>query len=206
VNETFLKDFSRLQKKLTYFGALSSLAQLVLKLTSPGVPDFYRGTETWDLSLADPDNRRAVDFSSRNHMLEELKHEPDLRELLKHWPDGRLKMFVTRTLLHFRRGQQKLFSEGQYIPIRVTGPQADHVIAFARRLHDAWCIVAVPRLCASLTRVGSAPIGEKVWGNTRIEFPKGAPASGQDILTNKEVSTGLASELFQTLPMCVLKL
>jgi (1->4)-alpha-D-glucan 1-alpha-D-glucosylmutase len=205
-NEAFLKDFTRLQKKLAYFGALSSLAQLVLKMTSPGVPDFYRGTEIWDLSLADPDNRRAVDFSSRTQMLEELKQAPDLRQLLKHWPDGRLKMFVTRTLLHFRRGQQKLFSEGQYIPIRVTGVQADHVIAFARRLHDAWCIVAVPRLCASLTRVGSAPIGEKVWGDTRIELPKGAPSSGQDIFTNMEVSAGRVSELFRVLPLCVLKL
>ena len=203
-NEGFLKDFARLQKRLAYFGALSSLAQLVLKLTSPGVPDFYRGTEIWDLSLADPDNRRPVDFCSHTRMLEELK-QPSLRHLLKNWSDGRLKMFATRTLLHFRRSHADLFGEGEYIPIRVAGSHADHVIAFARRRHDAWCIVAVPRLCASLTRTGSPPLGEKVWSDTQIELPKSAPECGRDVFSNTDVSTRLVSELFAVLPFSVVQ-
>src|SRR5262249_19116035 len=141
-NERFLKDFKKFHKKLAYFGAVSSLSQVVLKITSPGVPDFYRGTDLWDLSLADPDNRRPVDFSLRMEMLRELKSETSPANLLTSWADGRLKLFVTWKLLNFRREHPNLFLEGEYIPLSVTGPSADHVIAFARRLHEDWCVVA----------------------------------------------------------------
>ena len=176
-NDGFLRDFGRFQRKIAYFGALSSLAQLVLKIASPGVPDFYRGADAWDLSLADPDNRRPVDFAARIQMLEELRKRARPHELLKHWPDGRLKMYATWKLLNFRRAYPDLFREGEYIPLRVTGARANHIIAFARRLHEQWCVVAVPRLCASLTRSGSPPLGEKVWHGTQIELP---PHSGDD--------------------------
>jgi (1->4)-alpha-D-glucan 1-alpha-D-glucosylmutase len=202
-NEAFLKDSGSFQKKLAYFGALSSLSQLILKIASPGVPDIYRGTEVWDLSLADPDNRRPVDFSSLLTMLDELKQRPNPRELLKHWADGRLKMYVTSKLLQYRRAHSELFLEGEYVPLRVTGACSDHVIAFARHLHDQWCIVAVSRLSGSLTRVGSPPIGEKVWHDTRIELPAGVRTPGRDIFTNREVSTRLASELFGVMPFAV---
>jgi (1->4)-alpha-D-glucan 1-alpha-D-glucosylmutase len=200
-NEAFLKSFRRLHKRLAYFGALSSLAQLVLKNTSPGVPDFYGGTEIWDLSLTDPDNRRPVDFASRVAMLADLKKHADVRQLLKHWPDGRLKMYVTSKLLSLRRAHAALFLKGEYIPIRVKGRRANHVIAFARRLHNRWCIVAVPRLCATLVRAGSAPIGYKVWRGTRLELPPGIPETGRDIFTDKEVSIARVSNLFGTLPL-----
>ena len=202
-NESFLKGFGRLQKKVAYFGALSALGQVILKMTSPGIPDFYRGTEIWDLSLADPDNRRPVDFSSRLTMLDDLKKHANIRQLLKHWSDGRLKMFATWKLLRFRREHASLFEQGEYIPLRVTGTRSNHVIAFARHLHNEWCIVTVPRLCASLTRAGSPPIGEKVWGDTQIELPQGVPSSGTDIFTNKRVLMSAASELFGILPFGV---
>src|SRR5207244_6645251 len=108
-NKAFLKEFMRLQDKVAYFGALSSVSQLVLKITSPGVPDFYRGTDVWDLSLADPDNRRPVDFNSRVSVLEELKNEAKPADLLKHWTDGRLKLWTTWKLLNFRRDRSDLF-------------------------------------------------------------------------------------------------
>src|SRR4029077_18396482 len=114
---------------------------LTLKITSPGVPDFYRGTDVWDLSLADPDNRRTVDFSHRIDMLDGLKRSADPTELLNSWEDGRLKLYVTWNLLNFRRAHAKLFLEGEYVPLKVTGSRADHVIAFCRRIHNDWCVV-----------------------------------------------------------------
>jgi len=202
-NETFLNDFLRLQKKVSYFGVLTSLSQTVLKIASPGIPDFYRGSEIWDFSLADPDNRRPMDFGSRIDMLEALKDEHSLGDILKHWSDGRLKMYLIWKLLGFRRENMELFAEGEYVPLRVLGARSEHVIAFARRLHDRWCIVAVPRLCASLVRTGSLPIGKKVWLDTRIELPRGVPAHAQNIFTGKDVSQGRVSELFEILPFAV---
>ncbi len=198
-HERFLTDFGRFQRKIAYFGALSSLAQLVLKITSPGIPDFYRGTEIWDLSLADPDNRRPVDFDCRIRLLEQLETQVDPRELLKSWPDGRLKLYVTWKLLNFRREHSDLFLHGEYIPLRVTGSCADHIIAFARRLHDNWCIVAVSRLLAKLSR------RKNTWRDTSVEMPGGAPTCWTNVLTREEADKELvASELFSVLPVAVL--
>jgi (1->4)-alpha-D-glucan 1-alpha-D-glucosylmutase len=163
----------------------------------------YRGTEVWDLSLADPDNRRLVDFSTRQKIFDEVKNEIKLPNLLKRYSDGRLKMFITWKALQFRRTNSDLFTEGEYIPLRVTGAQSNHVIAFARYLHERWLIVAVPRLFASLSRAGSAPTGEKIWRDTQIELPSGIPARGTNVFTNEEVSTRMASDLFATLPFAV---
>jgi (1->4)-alpha-D-glucan 1-alpha-D-glucosylmutase len=201
----FFADFAQLHKRVAYYGALSSLSQLVLKIASPGLPDFYQGTELWDLSLADPDNRRAVDFSSRTNLLQELQKSTDCNDLLKHWQDGRLKMYVTQKLLHFRRERADLFREGEYIPLHVSGARAEHVVAFARHLHDRWCIVAVPRLYASLTPAGSPPLGEEIWKDTQIEVPQGAPPSWTDVLGGSApVSQTTASVLFRKLPLALL--
>jgi (1->4)-alpha-D-glucan 1-alpha-D-glucosylmutase len=202
-DETFLKTFHRLEKKLAYFGALNSLSQLVLKATSPGIPDFYRGVEIWDFSVADPDNRRPVDFASRISMLQSLKTDGGVRDLLKHWPDGRLKMFATWKLLTFRREHPQLFKKGEYIPLRVEGSRAYHVIAFARRLQEEWCIVAVPRLCGSLTRAGSPPIGESVWDDTTLAVPAEVAGHGRNIFTGETVETKAVSSLFAVLPFAV---
>jgi len=122
---------------------------------------------------------------------------------LKLYSDGRLKMYVTWKALQFRLTHPDLFTEGEYIPLRTTGAQSDHVIAFARHLHDRWCIVAVPRLFASLTRAGSAPTGEKIWRDTQIELPEGISERGRNVFTNEEVSTRMTSDLFATLPFAI---
>jgi len=197
-NEKFLKDLTRFGEKIAYFGALYSLAQLVLKITSPGVPDFYRGTDVWDLSLADPDNRRPVDFNSRVSMLEELKSEAKPADLLTQWTDGRLKLWTTWKLLNFRRDHSDLFLHGEYIPLHVSGPRADHIISFARRLHDHWCVVAVPRLLANL---GGA---RRIWKDTSIELPPEAPSQWRSVFTSESVSSLSASVLYATLPFAVL--
>jgi (1->4)-alpha-D-glucan 1-alpha-D-glucosylmutase len=198
-NKVFLKDFGRFQTKIAYYGALSSIAQLVIKITAPGIPDFYRGTDVWDLSLVDPDNRRPVAFSSRIEMLEELKKRSNPRELLKRWTDGRLKLYVTWKLLNFRREHSNLFLRGEYIPVGVAGSRANHVIAFARRLYNDWCLIAVPRLLAKLGR------GKRLWQDTSIEMPLEAPSQWVNVLTREEVSKrSSVSELFATLPFAVL--
>jgi len=137
-------------------------------------------------------------------MMQDLTERANPRRLLKQWPDGRIKMYLTAKLLQFRRRHPRLFDEGEYIPLRVTGARADHVIAFARRFQNDWCLVAVPRLCASLTRAGTPPLGKKAWKDTRIEMPPEFPADAADIFTDSEVSTPRLSDLFATLPLAVI--
>jgi (1->4)-alpha-D-glucan 1-alpha-D-glucosylmutase len=176
-----------------------------LKITSPGVPDIYRGTELWDFSVADPDNRRPVDFALRNDALGKLQNGFQLNNLVENWSDGRLKMYVMWRLLNFRREHSDLFQQGEYIPLRITGASADHVVAFARRLHDKWFVVAVPRLHASLGQAGALPLGKAVWQETEIEIPRGAPVTWKHILTGHSVSPPvLASGIFHDLPLATL--
>lgn len=198
-NKRFMNDFLKFQEKIAYFGALSSLSQLVLKITSPGVPDVYRGTEVWDLSLADPDNRRPVDFRTRVEMLAALNENVSPGQLLDSWYDGRLKLYVTWKLLNFRRAHPDLFSQGEYIPLSVTGPGADHIIAFARNLHDEWCVVTVPRLIAKFGR------GKNIWKGTSIQLPQGSPSRWENILTGEDISSPVpAAALFATLPFAAI--
>jgi len=154
----------------------------------------------WDLSLADPDNRRPVDFSFRIKMLAALENNSSPRQLLKSWTDGRLKLYVTRKLLRFRRAHADLFLQGEYIPLSVTGPRSDHIIAFARRVHGDWCVVAVPRLLAKMGR------GKNIWQDTSIQWPAGSPSRWANIFTNENISgeEAPASGLFATLPFAVL--
>ena len=132
---------------------MNSLSQLTLKATQPGVPDFYQGTEFWDMSLVDPDNRRPVDFAARQTALTSLE-APDWRGLIKTWPDGQLKLAWTRHLLKLRNELADVFAQGEYQPLQVRGAHADHVIAFARRHGRTAAIVVVGRQFAPFTQAG----------------------------------------------------
>jgi (1->4)-alpha-D-glucan 1-alpha-D-glucosylmutase len=137
-------------------------------------------------------------------MLKDLKKHADPDELLKHWHDGRLKMYLTWKALSFRRSHPDLFLEGEYIPLGVTGALENHVIAFARRLHNQWCVVAVPRLLATLTPAGSPPLGENVWHDTQIHLPSNAPRKWTNVLTGEKLSAALlCADLFTKLPVTV---
>jgi (1->4)-alpha-D-glucan 1-alpha-D-glucosylmutase len=190
---------------------VNSLAQLVLKITSLGVPDFYQGTELWDLSLVDPDNRRPVDYAHRDAMLAALEPWLDdaassprpaeecaafIADLLEHWPDGRIKMFLTACGLRLRREAPDLFLEGDYIPIQAEGDRADHVVAFARRLGDRWVIAVVPRLAMLLTGPRPAlPIGPAVWRNTFLRVPAElAAATLRDAFTGAAITPASTPE------------
>ena len=191
----FLDDVVPLRDAVAHVGACNALAQQLLKLTSPGVPDLYQGTELWEQSLVDPDNRRPVDFTQRARLLRELKgRQPGrrlARELLQTKDDGRIKLYLTSRVLTFRRAHPDLFARGDYLPLSAEGRAAEHVVAFARRHGDAEIVVAVPRLIVGL--VGQErrdPLGGEVWGETRLilsDLPPGARF--QDLFSGEIVET-----------------
>jgi (1->4)-alpha-D-glucan 1-alpha-D-glucosylmutase len=200
----FREDFLSFHREVEYFGALNALSQVLLKGTAPGVPDFYQGTEVWNFSLVDPDNRRPVDFRARQRMLEELKHEQAenrerlIESLCTHWKDGRIKMYLTSTMLEFRRDHAALFARGSYLPLRVEGQRAAHLFAFARRLETAtrpeWCIVVAPLQLATVMKPQDALNLQGVWGDTRIVLPADSPAEWQNILTQQNHSSSVTED------------
>jgi len=177
----FLADFAPMQRRVAFFGQWNALAQTLLKLTSPGVPDIYQGTELWDFSLVDPDNRRPVDYDRRRALLAALRERADCpdrggvalaRDLLETSDDGRIKLFVVSRALDFRRAHDALFTNGDYLPLDARGAKADHVCAFARTADGETAIVVVPRLVVGLTGGKERPpLGADVWGDTWIALP-----------------------------------
>jgi (1->4)-alpha-D-glucan 1-alpha-D-glucosylmutase len=162
----FLEDFQKIQRITAFFGMHNSLSQLVLKLTCPGVPDIYQGTEFVDLSLVDPDNRRPVDYQQRRVALSEtLLQDPGGA------PD-RLKFHVLHRLLLLRRQNPEVFASGSYEPLQVEGEAAEHVIAFARRFANKTILVLAGRLIRTLmNKNGEFEPGSKLWKGTRITSP-----------------------------------
>ena len=146
----FLSDFSDFAARIAPAGICNACAQVLLKIASPGVPDFYQGNELWDLRLTDPDNRNPVDFDSRMKLLDELppigseRATTNASELLDHWQDSRLKLYLTREALNFRRAHRDLFLRGDYLPLEVDGSPRHSVCAFARRFENSWALVVVP--------------------------------------------------------------
>jgi (1->4)-alpha-D-glucan 1-alpha-D-glucosylmutase len=153
VSSEFLDSLQPLARRAALLGALNSLSQLALKATLPGVPDFYQGTEFWDLSLVDPDNRRPVDFAARQSALASLEH-PDWSDLTRNWEDGRVKLAWTRHLLKLRNELADVFAHGDYQPLEVGGPHHDHIIAFARRRGRNAAITVAGRMFAPFTQAG----------------------------------------------------
>lgn len=190
----FLQHFNGFQQKIAYFGMLNSLAQTLLKITAPGVPDLYQGTEMWDLTLVDPDNRRPVDFGKRIRLLDELKreemggHTQLLTNLLETWSDGRVKLYLTFKALKYRRARHQLFLDGDYTPVVTAGPRKDNVLAYAISSTEEWALVAVPRLCTQLCESGKPPLGTEAWLDTTITLPAEAPIQWKNILTRQTLS------------------
>jgi (1->4)-alpha-D-glucan 1-alpha-D-glucosylmutase len=178
---TFLDDFLMFQRRLSHYGLFNSLAQTLLKITAPGVPDTYQGTELWDWSLVDPDNRRTVDYKRRHDMLRALlehlagageDRRTLVQELLTHKEDGRLKLYVTTLALHCRRMHPELFSSARYTPAQGRGAKGQYVFGFSRCQGHCAAIVAVPRLIAGLLAGNhDTPLGEAVWQDTRLLVP-----------------------------------
>jgi (1->4)-alpha-D-glucan 1-alpha-D-glucosylmutase len=194
-NEVFRSDFLLLERRVAMCGIYNSLSQLAVKIGAPGVPDFYQGTEAWDFSLVDPDNRRPVDYERRRALLSALDTAVAQQgpaavagALTSNPRDDRMKLYTTSGLLRFRRSHLDLFQGGAYQALDVGGARREHVFAFARMDGRHSAIVAVPRLTATLLPEGdAAPVGEEVWGDTTIDAPPDAPASYRHVLTGATV-------------------
>jgi len=223
LSAAFLDDFDAMRRWVCHAGATNGLAQQLLKLASPGVPDIYQGTELWDLSLVDPDNRRPIDYACRTRILRALRRRRPssrlARELVECAGDGRIKLWLTHQTLACRRDARDLFDHGDYRALTATGRAADHLCAFARRYAPGdevrEIVVAVPRLVTTLLRgEETAPVGEAVWGDTAIVL------TGEDIARRyRNIFTGeivtatagsggthlRAAELFATFPVALLE-
>ncbi len=198
ISGEFLDSLSALARRVALLGALNSLSQLTLKATLPGVPDFYQGTEFWDLSLVDPDNRRPVDFAMRADALSAL-HAPDWEKLVQSWPDGRLKLAWTAHLLKMRNDLAEVFTNGDYQPLEVSGPHRDHIIAFARRRGRNAAIVVAGRWFAPFTQ------GGRTWPKPEA-FDATVDVQGFVVDGYVDAGTSIpASSLFRHLPAAVLK-
>ncbi len=216
-SDAFMQDFLWLHGRVARAGACTSLSQQLLRLTAPGVPDFYQGSELWDFSLVDPDNRRPVDYAARRAALDAIKamHEglgaaACARTLLGRMQDGWIKLYLIWKTLDCRRRREALFREGDYLALEVRGQRARHACAFARRFRGERVVVVVPRLlCGLMGETAGPPLGEPAWGDTWVELP---PAFADDpwthVLTDEGVSLeeregamGFAlAELFRILP------
>ena len=211
----FLDRLEKFAAMVSFFGAMNSLAQALLKITSPGVPDLYQGTELWDFSLVDPDSRRAVDFEVRRKLLAELATAttsmalPTLcEELLRSYQDGRIKLWVTSRALGFRREHASMFHTGSYMPLFASGEKQEHVCAFARSEGRESALIAVPRLVSKLAGGEQRPPTGEIWGNTELPAPQGASML-RDVFTGKEFQanargTVLCRELFAHFPVALL--
>ena len=190
----FIEDFHELRKAIAYYGCLNALSQTLLKITSPGVPDFYQGTEMWDFSLVDPDNRRPVDFEKRVRMLDEIgsreTNAPEelLKDLVSNWQDGRIKLHLIRKALNFRLAHQELFAVGDYIPLKVLGQRRDLLVAFGRRRRKDWLMVAVPRLVAGCLRRQGSMLPKANWPALKMILPSECPLRWRNVFTRSSVS------------------
>jgi (1->4)-alpha-D-glucan 1-alpha-D-glucosylmutase len=189
---TFLRDFGDFQDRIAYYGMINGLSQTLLKIASPGIPDFYQGSELWDLRLVDPDNRRPVDYAARQAILAKFPASGDippalLDELVRNWKDGGIKLYLIWKALHLRRQNAALFSEGQFLEIESLGRKSDHVAAFARRHNKEWALVVVPRWLARARYPTEPKQAVSFWGNCEIRLPGDAPTSWQSALTGETV-------------------
>jgi (1->4)-alpha-D-glucan 1-alpha-D-glucosylmutase len=194
VSHSFLEDFRSFHRKVAFFGRFNSLSQVLLKMTAPGIPDFYQGTELWDFNLVDPDNRRPVDYAVRVRRLADIKAKLEspglpalLNQLLQEAPNGQIKLYLIWRTLGFRRQRRGLFDGGSYVPLSAEGAKKDHVVAFARVRGNQAAVVVAPRLPFGLAEEKEVdPMGEAIWQDTRIPLPPALPAGAyRNVLTGE---------------------
>lgn len=222
VNQAFWDSFRPFQAEVAYWGRFQSLAQTLLKVTAPGVPDFYQGTELWDLSLVDPDNRRPVDYKKRQELLQDLKSrlekqspEQVASELLAHPESGQAKMFVILMGLQARRRLRPCFENGSYEALGATGAGGEHIIAFKRSHGDQEVIVIAPRLLRTLSQgAKSLPHAQTLWKDTVLEVREGgAGTTFRNLITGETVNLRARqgrgevrlAEVLKTFPVALLE-
>jgi (1->4)-alpha-D-glucan 1-alpha-D-glucosylmutase len=203
-SEEFVRDFEEFHAPVAEAGMWNALSQLTLKIASPGVPDFYQGSELWEFNLVDPDNRRPVNYEARRRMLDGLDSQEGevLREATEQWQDGRVKLWVTSRGLRLRQREQELFAEGSYRPLRATGARRRHVVAFAREHRGRAVLAVVGRFLLTLGHLGG-------WGDTELTLPKQIRGKVfRDVYTGHEFAVDKRlrlSELFAAAPAALLE-
>jgi (1->4)-alpha-D-glucan 1-alpha-D-glucosylmutase len=192
----FLQAFLPFQRKVAHCAVYTGLSQALIKITSPGVPDFYQGCELWDLNLVDPDNRRPVDYDRRKAFLKDIKARvekgtaPLIGELLSTKEDGRIKLYLIHKALKVRRENTLLFREGDYVPLDTVGRFKDHVVAFGRCREGKWAVSVAPRFFFALAGEGNHPLGAETWKDTALLLPEQAPQRWKNALTGEPVIGG----------------
>ncbi len=192
---SFLRDCFPFARRVARLATLNSLSQTLIKIASPGIPDFFQGTELWELSFVDPDNRRPVDFRLRRELLEELKRRESadpialVKDLLMHWQDGTVKLYLIYKALQFRRIHASLFQEGTYLRLFAAGEIKDQICAFARHKGKAWAVVIAPRVASGLVNKAALPMGKDSWGDSSLVLSEGFPDRWQNIFTMETVET-----------------
>jgi len=199
-------------KRISDFAVINSLGQLTLKFTCPGIPDIYQGTELWDLSLVDPDNRRPVNYDDRADLIATFDGPINFKRLWEERFSGKIKMWLTKTLLKIRKAESEVFERGAYIPLRVQGKYSQHICAFARQCKQQWLITVVPLGFAKCCKDQYVAADNFNWEDTEVLLPNRAPLSWQNLLTGKKEHKDplyegiLISQLFNHIPMAVIKL
>jgi len=211
-DDEFWADFIAFQKQIAAYGVYSSLSQLLIKMTAPGVPDFYQGSELWDLSLVDPDNRREVDYELRARYLAEMKCGNSsgaafCAGLLEHSRDGRIKMFLIHKVLAARAGRKSLFDNGRYIPLTAAGTRKEHIICYGRQSGTDAAIIVAARFAAAMLEPARPPVGGAVWQDTNIAIGRRLRRRWLNAVTGEETpgSDNLpVGRILSTLPVALL--
>jgi (1->4)-alpha-D-glucan 1-alpha-D-glucosylmutase len=219
--EGFRADLTAFVNQIADSGFVNSLAQTLLKITLPGVPDFYQGCELWDFSLVDPDNRRPIDFETRRTRLDQLLRganndlEKTARDLAQQWPSADIKLWVTAQSLALRRHWADLFSFGDYIPLAAHGPAENNLLCFARQFNERCAVTAVPRhfhrLC-SLQREPKRRAPRADWQGTQLFLPQSGNGAWHCVLSGRtfearerDGKSGLdVAAIFDVLPVALL--
>ncbi|MGL5132946.1 MAG: malto-oligosyltrehalose synthase, partial [Planktothrix sp.] len=192
-NNKFLQQFRTFQQKIAFYGIFNSLSQTLIKITSPGLPDFYQGTELWDFSLVDPDNRRPVDYQKRMEYLKEIKTRSQknilslIQELKQTPEDGKIKLFLTTQALAIRQQYLEVYQQGTYIPLEVTGDYGEHILAFGRTYGQTIIITVVPRFLTGLVEPKQFPLGNNIWKDTAIKLPEDWTNDWKETITNQGI-------------------
>jgi (1->4)-alpha-D-glucan 1-alpha-D-glucosylmutase len=205
----FLSQFLAFQQKVAYYGVFNSLSQTLLKLTCPGVPDIYQGSELWNLSMVDPDNRRRIDYEKRKHAITKVAalEEAEASNMLAYPQDAQAKLYTIYKTLALRRQFKELFAEGAYLPLTTKGACGVNVVTFCRRKGTAWAVAVMPRFLTSLLSQNES-WSRINWGDTTIPLPNSAPLTYRNVLTGKTLHSKFAGlpvgEVFADFPVAVL--
>lgn len=208
----FWKKFESVHQYISDLGILNSLSKVLLKLTCPGIPDVYQGTESWDLSMVDPDNRRPVNFGLRKQWLKEFAQkqgEYNLKYLWEERYSGKIKQFLLHKILQDRTENPEIFTEGHYHPVSTEGKYKNHLFAFARQYKTNWYLIAIPLHTGAIAASQKADILSIDWKDTRIILPPHAPDNYESVLNTGKGNTrkGIpVKDIFSDFPLAILRL